>query len=140
MLPDRKEAIILQEDIKSAFIKVGIGAEKKSKVISDKEKKITAYHEAGHAILFHVLPDMDPVYTISIIPTGMGAAGYTMPLPENDEMFNTKGTDAAGYHGCVWEVVWQKRLFLVMLPQARPMISSRLHATARTYGDEIWYV
>ena len=84
-------AYITQADIKQAFIKVGIGAEKKSKVISEKEKKITAYHEAGHAILFHVLPDMDPVYTISIIPTGMGAAGYTMPLPENDEMFNTKG-------------------------------------------------
>ena len=82
---------ITQQDIKHAFIKVGIGAEKRSKVISDKEKKITAYHEAGHAILFHVLPDMDPVYTISIIPTGVGAAGYTMPLPENDEMFNTKG-------------------------------------------------
>ena len=80
----------MQKDIKKAFIKVGIGAEKKSKVISDKEKKITAYHEAGHAILFHVLPHMDPVYTISIIPTGMGAAGYTMPLPDNDEMFNTK--------------------------------------------------
>ena len=82
---------ILQSDIKGAFIKVGIGAEKKSKVISVKEKRITAYHESGHAILFHVLPDMDPVYTISIIPTGMGAAGYTMPLPDNDEMFNTKG-------------------------------------------------
>ena len=82
---------VLQKDIKNSFIKVGIGAEKKSKVISEKEKKITAYHEAGHAILFHVLPDMEPVYTISIIPTGMGAAGYTMPLPENDEMFNTKG-------------------------------------------------
>lgn len=84
-------AFIKQQDIKNSFIKVGIGAEKKSKVISDKEKKITAYHEAGHAILFHVLPDMEPVYTISIIPTGMGAAGYTMPLPENDEIFNTKG-------------------------------------------------
>ena len=82
---------ILQSDIKGAFIKVGIGAEKKSKVISEKEKRITAYHESGHAILFHVLPDMDPVYTISIIPTGMGAAGYTMPLPDHDEMFNTKG-------------------------------------------------
>ena len=82
---------IRQKDIKNAFIKVGIGAEKKSKVISEKEKRITAYHEAGHAILFHVLPDMEPVYTISIIPTGMGAAGYTMPLPENDEIFNTKG-------------------------------------------------
>ena len=84
-------AFIIQQDIKSAFIKVGIGAEKHSKVISDKEKKITAYHEAGHAILFHVLPDMESVYTISIIPTGMGAAGYTMPLPENDEIFNTRG-------------------------------------------------
>ncbi|MCD7867079.1 MAG: ATP-dependent zinc metalloprotease FtsH [Clostridiales bacterium] len=82
---------IMQQDIKASFIKVGIGAEKRSKVISEKEKKITAYHEAGHAILFHVLPDMEPVYTISIIPTGMGAAGYTMPIPENDEMFNTKG-------------------------------------------------
>ena len=82
---------VLQQDIKNSFIKVGIGAEKKSKVISDKEKRITAYHEAGHAILFNVLPEMEPVYTISIIPTGMGAAGYTMPLPEQDEMFNTKG-------------------------------------------------
>lgn len=83
-------AFVVQQDIKNAFIKVGIGAEKKSKVISQEEKKITAYHEAGHAILFHVLPHMGPVYTISIIPTGMGAAGYTMPLPEKDEMFNTK--------------------------------------------------
>ena len=84
-------AYIKQEDIRKAFIKVGIGAEKKSRVISEKEKKITAYHEAGHAILFHVLPDVGPVYTVSIIPTGMGAAGYTMPLPERDDMFNTKG-------------------------------------------------
>lgn len=82
---------IKQDDIKKAFIKVGIGAEKKSRIISDKEKKITAYHEAGHAILFHVLPDVGPVYTVSIIPTGVGAAGYTMPLPEKDEMFLTKG-------------------------------------------------
>ena len=82
---------ILQADIEQAFVKVGIGAEKKSKVISEKEKKITAYHETGHAILFHELPDVGPVHTISIIPTGMGAAGYTMPLPEKDEMFNTKG-------------------------------------------------
>ncbi len=82
---------IREEDIKKSFIKVGIGKEKKSRVISDKEKKITAYHEAGHAILFHLLPDVGPVYTISIIPTGNGAAGYTMPLPEKDEMFNTKG-------------------------------------------------
>ncbi len=84
-------AFIIQEDIKYAFIKVGIGSEKKSRIISDKEKKITAYHEAGHAILFHVLPEVGPVYTVSIIPTGLGAAGYTMPLPERDEMFNTKG-------------------------------------------------
>ncbi|MED9904540.1 MAG: ATP-dependent zinc metalloprotease FtsH [Lachnospiraceae bacterium] len=84
-------AYLEQEDIKKAFIKVGIGAEKKSRIISDKEKKITAYHEAGHAILFHVLPDVGPVYTVSIIPTGVGAAGYTMPLPERDEMFLTKG-------------------------------------------------
>ena len=83
-------AFIQQQDIKSAFIKVGIGAEKRSKVISEKEKKITAYHEAGHAILFHVLSEMEPVYTISIIPTGIGAAGYTMPLPENDDIFNTR--------------------------------------------------
>ena len=82
---------IKSEDIEKSFIKVGIGAEKKSRVISEKEKKITAYHEAGHAILFHMLPDVGPVYTVSIIPTGMGAAGYTMPLPEKDEMFNTKG-------------------------------------------------
>ena len=82
---------ISQSDIDRAFVKVGIGEEKKSRVISEKEKKITAYHEAGHAILFHVLPDMGPVHTISIIPTGIGAAGYTMPLPGEDEMFNTKG-------------------------------------------------
>ena len=81
---------LTQKDIRQAFIKTGIGAEKKSRVISEKEKKITAYHEAGHAILFHVLPEMGPVHTISIIPTGMGAAGYTMPLPEQDEMFNSK--------------------------------------------------
>lgn len=82
---------VCQSDINKAFIKVGIGSEKKSKIISDKEKKITAYHEAGHAILFHVLPDVGPVYTVSIIPTGVGAAGYTMPLPDRDEMFLTRG-------------------------------------------------
>ncbi len=87
----KERAYVMQEDIKEAFIKVGIGSEKKSRIISDKEKKITAYHEAGHAILFHVLPDVGPVYTVSIIPTGVGAAGYTMPLPEKDEMFLTKG-------------------------------------------------
>ena len=85
---DRK--FIIQDDIRKAFVKVGIGAEKKSRVISDKEKRITAYHETGHAILFHLLPDVGPVYTVSIIPTGQGAAGYTMPLPEKDEMFLTK--------------------------------------------------
>ena len=81
---------IQQKDIRHAFVKVGIGAEKKSRIVSEKERKITAYHEAGHAILFHVLPDVGPVYSVSIIPTG-GAGGYTMPLPEKDEMFNTKG-------------------------------------------------
>lgn len=84
-------AYINQEDIKKAFIKTGIGTEKRSRIISDKEKRITAYHEAGHAILFHQLPDVGPVYTVSIIPTGPGAAGYTMPLPAKDEMFLTKG-------------------------------------------------
>ena len=84
-------AYIVEEDIKKSFIKVGIGAEKKSRIISEKDKKITAYHEAGHAILFHVLPDVGPVYTVSIIPTGQGAAGYTMPLPERDEMHLTRG-------------------------------------------------
>ncbi len=82
---------IIQDDIKDAFVKVGIGAEKKSKIISEKDRKITAYHESGHAILFHVLPDVGPVYSVSIIPTGMGAAGYTMPLPERDELFHTRG-------------------------------------------------
>lgn len=82
---------IIQDDIKQSFIKVGIGVEKKSRIINEKEKRITAYHEAGHAILFHILPDVGPVYSISIIPTGIGAAGYTMPLPEKDQMFNTKG-------------------------------------------------
>ncbi len=87
----QKKKYITNADIEYAFVKVGIGVEKKSKIISEKEKKITAYHESGHAILFHVLPDVGPVHTISIIPTGMGAAGYTMPLPERDEMFNTRG-------------------------------------------------
>lgn len=87
----KKSKYITNVDVEEAFIKIGIGVEKKSKIISDKEKKITAYHESGHAILFHLLPDVGPVHTISIIPTGMGAAGYTMPLPERDEMFNTKG-------------------------------------------------
>lgn len=86
-----KRQFITQADIDRSFVKVGIGAEKRSRIISEKEKRITAYHETGHAILFHVLPDVGPVHTISIIPTGMGAAGYTMPLPEKDEMFNTRG-------------------------------------------------
>ena len=87
----RKEKYITHADVNYAFVMVGIGVEKRSKIISEKEKKITAYHESGHAILFHLLPDVGPVHTISIIPTGMGAAGYTMPLPERDEMFNTRG-------------------------------------------------
>ena len=87
----KKRIFIMQEDINQAFIKVGIGAEKRSRIISEKEKRITAYHESGHAILFHVLPNVGPVHTVSIIPTGNGAAGYTMPLPEKDEMFNTRG-------------------------------------------------
>ena len=91
MAAKERRAYIVQADIQRAFVKVGIGAEKKSRIISDKEKRITAYHEAGHAILFHVLPDVGPVYSVSIIPTGIGAAGYTMPLPEKDEMFYTKG-------------------------------------------------
>lgn len=91
MAAKEHRAYIVQADIQRAFVKVGIGAEKKSRIISDKEKRITAYHEAGHAILFHVLPDVGPVYSVSIIPTGIGAAGYTMPLPEKDEMFYTKG-------------------------------------------------
>ena len=126
-------SFIQQADINRSFVKVGIGAEKKSRVISEHEKKITAYHEAGHAILFHVLPDVGPVHTISIIPTGMGAAGYTMPLPEKDEMFNTKNKmlqnievsfggrdrrradlrrcDHGGFPGyqaghCIWPVPW----------------------------------
>lgn len=86
-----QRTFIVHEDITKSFIKVGIGTEKKSRIISEKDKKITAYHEAGHAILFHVLPDVGPIHTVSIIPTGEGAAGYTMPLPERDEMFNTKG-------------------------------------------------
>ena len=91
MAAKEERSFISQEDIKCAFVKVGIGTEKKSRIISDKEKRITAYHESGHAILFHVLPDVGPVYSVSIIPTGPGAAGYTMPLPERDEMFMTKG-------------------------------------------------
>ena len=82
---------LMDEDIRKSFIKVGIGAEKKSRIISEKDKRVTAYHEAGHAILFHVLPDVGPVYTVSVIPTGQGAGGYTMPLPEKDEMYLTKG-------------------------------------------------
>lgn len=84
-------AFIRMEDIRKSFIKVGIGTEKKSRLVPELERKITAYHEAGHAILFHLLPDVGPVYTVSIIPTGMGAAGYTMPVPENDNVFETRG-------------------------------------------------
>ncbi len=104
-------AYINQSDIKNAFIKVGIGTEKKSRVISDKEKRITAYHEAGHAILCYVLPDIDPVYTISIIPTGMGAAGYTMRLPEKDEMFNTRGQMLQNIEVCLGGRIAEEIIF-----------------------------
>ncbi|MCH1981908.1 ATP-dependent zinc metalloprotease FtsH [Ruminococcus sp. OA3] len=102
---------LMQKDIKDAFIKVGIGTEKKSKVISDKEKRITAYHEAGHAILCYVLPDIDPVYTISIIPTGMGAAGYTMRLPEKDELFNTRGEMMENIQVCLGGRIAEEIIF-----------------------------
>ena len=102
---------ILQEDISKSFVKVGIGSEKTSRVVSDKEKRITAYHEAGHAILFHVLPDVGPVYTVSIIPTGMGAAGYTMPLPEKDEMFNTKGRMLQDIQVCLGGRIAEELIF-----------------------------
>lgn len=104
-------AYLVQEDIKSAFIKVGIGTEKKSKVISDKEKRITAYHEAGHAILCYVLPDVEPVYAISIIPTGLGAAGYTMRLPEKDEMFNTRGQMLENIQVCLGGRIAEEIIF-----------------------------
>ncbi len=104
-------AYLMQQDIKEAFIKVGIGTEKKSKVISDKEKRITAYHEAGHAILCYVLPDIDPVYTISIIPTGMGAAGYTMRLPEKDELFNTRGEMMENIQVCLGGRIAEEIIF-----------------------------
>lgn len=102
---------VKQSDIKAAFIKVGIGAEKKSRVISDKEKRITAYHEAGHAILCYALPDIDPVYAISIIPTGMGAAGYTMRLPEKDEMFNTRGQMLQNIQVCLGGRIAEELIF-----------------------------
>ena len=104
-------AYIQQADIQKAFIKVGIGTEKHSRVISEKEKKITAYHEAGHAILFHVLEKMDPVYTISIIPTGAGAAGYTMPLPNRDEMFNTRGKMLENIEVCLGGRIAEELIF-----------------------------
>ncbi len=108
-----KEArqFLCQKDIQKAFIKVGIGTEKHSRVISEKEKKITAYHEAGHAILFHVLEKMDPVYTISIIPTGAGAAGYTMPLPNRDEMFNTRGKMLENIEVCLGGRIAEELIF-----------------------------
>ena len=102
---------LCQKDIQKAFIKVGIGTEKHSRVISEKEKKITAYHEAGHAILFHVLEKMDPVYTISIIPTGAGAAGYTMPLPNRDEMFNTRGKMLENIQVCLGGRIAEELIF-----------------------------
>ncbi len=110
---------------------MGIGSEKRSRIISDEEKKITAYHESGHAILFHVLPDVGPVYTVSIIPTGIGAAGYTMPLPERDDMFMTRGRLEEEIM-VSWEAVSPSSLFLMTLPQGLPAISrSRMKKLAR---------
>ena len=138
-LPRQGRGFIRQSDIKSAFIKVGIGAEKKSKVISEKEKKITAYHESGHAILFHVLPDVDPVYTISIIPTGMGAAGYTMPLPDNDEMFNTKGKMLQDIMTLLGGRVAEEIIFGDITTGASNDIK-QCHCNSQKHGNEIWYV
>ncbi len=106
-----KRAYLTQSDIQKAFIKVGIGTEKRSRVISQEEKRITAYHEAGHAILFHILDHMEPVYTISIIPTGMGAAGYTMPLPNKDEMFNTRGKMLENIQVCLGGRIAEELIF-----------------------------
>ena len=102
---------VAQEDVKKAFLKVAIGTEKKSRVVSDKEKSITAYHEAGHAILFHLLPDVGPVYTVSIIPTGTGAAGYTMPLPEKDEMCQTRGQMLQRIMVCMGGLIAERLIF-----------------------------
>lgn len=117
-------SFIAQKDIKRAFIKVGIGAEKKSRIISDKEKKITAYHEAGHAILFHVLPDVGPVYTVSIIPTGVGAAGYTMPLPERMRCSPPRAV-CSRISWYLWEDVLRRRSSSVISPQELPVISRK---------------
>ena len=117
---------ISQEDIKTAFVKVGIGTERKSRIISDKERKITAYHESGHAILFHVLPDVGPVYSVSIIPTGAGAAGYTMPLPERDDMFMTKGRMLQEIMVSLGGRIAEE-IILMILPPAHPVISKRRH-------------
>jgi cell division protease FtsH len=106
-----KRPYLVQNDIKEAFLKVGVGKEKRSRVISEKEKQITAYHEAGHAILCHVLPDIDPVYTISIVPTGLGAAGYTMRLPEKDEMFNTRGQMLQNIEVCLGGRIAEELIF-----------------------------
>lgn len=117
---------IQQTDIRKAFVKVGIGAEKKSRIISEKEKKITAYHEAGHAILFHALPDVRPVYSVSIIPTGNGAAGYTMPLPERDDMFNTKGKMLQDITVSLGDVLRKKSYLMILRPVRRRILSRQL--------------
>ena len=123
---------IKNEDVNYAFVKVGIGVEKRSKIISEKEKKITAYHESGHAILFHVLPDVGPVHSVSIIPTGMGAAGYTMPLPEKDEMFNTRGKMLQNIIVSLGGRVAED-LYLMILQQVLHRIYDRQHRR-----QEIW--
>lgn len=119
-------AYIKQDDIKKSFVKVGIGAEKKSRVISDKEKRITAFHESGHAILFHLLPDVGPVYSVSIIPTGSGAAGYTMPLPERMRCSTRRARcyRISSYH---LADVWRKNWYLMILQPGHHRISNRRH-------------
>ena len=129
-------AYITQNDIKKSFVKVGIGAEKKSRIISDKEKRITAFHEAGHAILFHVLPDVGPVYSVSIIPTGAGAAGYTMPLPEKDEMFNTKGKMLQDITVSLGGRVAEELVFDDITTGA----SQTGNQDGKSDGDTLWYV
>ena len=132
-------AYIQQADIQKAFIKVGIGAEKHSRVISEKEKKITAYHESGHALLFHLLPDVGPVHTVSIIPTGAGAAGYTMPLPEKDEMFNSRGRMLQEIVVDLGGRVAEELVFDDITTGASQDIKL-YHQDGARYGDTVWNV
>ena len=127
---------ICQNDIKRSFVKVGLGTEKKSRIISEKEKKITAYHEAGHAILFHVLPDVGPVYSVSIIPTGQGAAGYTMPLPERMKC-STPRVRCYRISSFLWAVVWRRRSFLTTSRQGHLRISRRRPRQPRIWSPSM---